>query len=63
MSNLLESIVVKLLCEKLPGDKTIFEMNGKCYIPNEACQYCQEIGEYVFCNKKTYTLQPVPVRD
>ncbi|MBU0459946.1 MAG: hypothetical protein KKH52_03025 [Nanoarchaeota archaeon] len=63
MAELLERVVVKLLCEGLPGDKTIFERDGECHKPNQVCQYCQEYGSYLpLCYKKTYTLQLELVR-
>lgn len=53
MLNELENLTIKL-CEKLPLDITICEINGFCTKPNEDCNYCKKNNELYRCNKKTY---------
>ncbi|MDD4111357.1 MAG: hypothetical protein PHS54_07480 [Clostridia bacterium] len=57
MLNELENLTIKL-CEKLPLDITLYEINGFCTKPNENCDYCEKSKDELYlCNKKTYVFE------
>ena len=50
------------LCEKMPWDFTIYEKESFCTIKREFCEYHNSEGDVHFCNKRTYTFLPHPIR-
>jgi len=61
----LEDLKYKL-CEKLPGDSTIFGEDGMCSINSGKCSYSSQCNANVSerkivysCNKKTYIFKPI----
>jgi len=44
------------LCETLPLNITLFEMDGFCRNPNDICDYCRRnIDDNYLCCKVSYT--------
>lgn len=56
MLNRLENLTIRL-CENLPLNITIYEIDGHCTKPNEDCNYCKKNNELYQCNKKTYVFE------